>query len=428
MARTGARTRHGGMSSNASVTTTSNLSRDERAKIIQEKRAAASASLPTTPPREVNGNFLSATIDVTSPYDDDGKFDDDGITPLATIVEENNDNDEGYGTKYSSVAAAAATAKHGDDDEEEDDDVSNKDADYLDEDYVPDDDADDHDKDGGEEDIISQVQKRSAATLPFSAGEWQGDNNDNDEEDEYADDDNGGGKCPSLSRFSSGLYYPDDADDKLLDDNFNEDYANKHYSSIPNDKPGDTWRYRVLGGPHLSANATSAEKDKHTKERKAYTDKTRRDLFRLQSKIESKISPSKEEAPEFYTGNQTKSIRLMAIVETCPLMVGHSFRDKEQVMLRIAEEANFRNIRVKVQKSCTMKYEVAGHNFFVSASKGASGWIICIKVCQDEDDPLQIPAQGLDYNKKSLRSPFTGLWLSKILLPHLELCPGMTYR
>ncbi len=124
-----------------------------------------SASLPMTPPPEVNGNFLSATIDVTSPYDDNGKFDDVEITPLATIVEENNDNDKGYGTKYSSVAAAAATAKHGDDDEEEDDDVSNKDADYLDEDYVPDDDADDHDKDSGEEDIISQVQKRSAATL-----------------------------------------------------------------------------------------------------------------------------------------------------------------------------------------------------------------------------------------------------------------------
>ena len=33
------------------------------------------------PPREVNGNFSSATTDVTSPYADNGEFDDDR-TPL----------------------------------------------------------------------------------------------------------------------------------------------------------------------------------------------------------------------------------------------------------------------------------------------------------------------------------------------------------
>ncbi len=244
------------MASNASVTTsTSNLSRDERAKIIQEKRSAASASLPKTPPREVIGNLSSATNDVTSPYDDRDKFSEDGITPLATIVEE---------------AATNTSAKHGndhDDDDEDEDDAADDDDDHEDKDNDAADDDDHEDKDdaadgyddadyhddGGEEDnIIFEVRKQTADTLPLRPGEWQGYKEDKDKEDEYADDDdNGGGKCPPPSRLSSELYYPEDANDELLDDIFNGDYQEKRYSSIPNNKDVETWRYRVQGGPQL---------------------------------------------------------------------------------------------------------------------------------------------------------------------------------
>ena len=117
----------------------------------------------------------------------------------------------------------------------------------------------------------------------------------------------------------------------------------------------------------------------------------------------------------------------MAVVKTCPLMADHTFREKEPLMLRIAEEANLHNIRVKVQKSCTIKYEVAGPQFFVSASLSPSGWIIRNKICIEDDDIMTIPLRGIAYEEKSLRCPFTGLWLGKILLPHLELCPGMSY-
>jgi hypothetical protein len=149
-----------GEASNASVTTsTSNLPRDEGAKIIRKKRSAASASLPTTPPREVIGNLSFATNDVTSPYDDGDESSDDGITPLATIVEE---------------AAAAASTKHGEDDDEDEDNAADDDADDEDEDDAAADDADDHDEDdaancyddaddhdesGEEDDIIFSTKK-----------------------------------------------------------------------------------------------------------------------------------------------------------------------------------------------------------------------------------------------------------------------------
>ena len=146
------------------TTSTSNLSRDERAKIIQEMRAAAAATAPTTPPGEVNGKLSSATNDVTSPFhedvDDSIGDDDDGI-PLATIVEGTDDNDKGHGTKDSSPAASAGAAKDGDEDHYDDDDSN----------Y--DDDAEEGRKKGNydEEEIISDVQKRTTETLPVRAGE-----------------------------------------------------------------------------------------------------------------------------------------------------------------------------------------------------------------------------------------------------------------
>ena len=152
-------------SSNASVTTsTSNLSRDERAKIIREKRSAASASIPKTPPREVIGNLSSATNDATSPYEDDHDdveqlFDDDGETPLATICED-SDTD--------------ASAKHGDDDDDEEEEDEDAD-DHEDKDDAADgygDDANFLDDGAEEDDIIYELRKSTADPLPLRQGEW----------------------------------------------------------------------------------------------------------------------------------------------------------------------------------------------------------------------------------------------------------------
>jgi hypothetical protein len=127
--------------------------------------------------------------------------------------------------------------------------------------------------------------------------------------------------------------------------------------------------------------------------------------------MDTPVSPLVKGHDKIYTGDETKKIRLMAIVESSPLKIGHSFKNKTELMLRIAEEANLCNIRATVQKSCSLKYEVAGPQFFVAAS----------------NNTLLVPNRGYNFSEKSLQSPFTGVWLDNILLPHLELCPGMSY-
>ncbi len=90
-----------------------------------------------------------------------------------------------------------------------------------------------------------------------------GSDNNDDVDEASDDDDDGGGKCPGTTmrvRPGEGLYYPEDDDNALLDDIFDEDYQEKHFSSIPNEPHYDHSRNRILGGPQLNPNATSNEK------------------------------------------------------------------------------------------------------------------------------------------------------------------------
>ena len=45
----------------------------------------------------------------------------------------------------------------------------------------------------------------------------------------------------------------------------------------------------------------------------------------------------------------------MNVVKNLLLMQGHTFAKKDTMMIRIGEEANLCNIRVKVLKSCKMQ-------------------------------------------------------------------------
>ena len=72
----------------------------------------------------------------------------------------------------------------------------------------------------------------------------------------YDNDDNGGGK---YSLTGKGLYYPDD--DAFLDDIFDDDFVEKHFSSIPDEPTCDRNRNRIMGGPQPPGpNATEEEK------------------------------------------------------------------------------------------------------------------------------------------------------------------------
>ena len=97
-----------------------------------------------------------------------------------------------------------------------------------------------------------------------------------------------------------------------------------------------------------------------------------------------------------YCGDHYPHIRLMQVDKRYPLMMGHTFEDKETLQIRIAKEANLCNIKVNVLKSCKIQYEVAGGNFYVKAlCLIYEGWKVHVCVCRENDDTLRIPFIGL---------------------------------
>jgi len=133
------------------------------------------------------------------------------------------------------------------------------------------------------------------------------------------------------------------------------------------------------------------------------------------SSIDMNSTPQKEHNSE-YTGDLSPHIRVMSVVEHRRLMQGHTFPNKDILMIRIAEEANYRNIKVKVLKSCSMQYEVGGDMFYVKAShRLKEGWKVSACICRDSDDLLLIPERARFILEKSMRYPFTGKWIGHIL-------------
>ena len=92
-------------------------------------------------------------------------------------------------------------------------------------------------------------------------------------------------------RPGEGFYYQNDADDTLLDDIFDEDYQEKHFSSIPNEPHYKRSCNHILGGPQLNPNAMSNEKRRYAAERKQFTDKTRRQLYKQMNATDTTVSP-----------------------------------------------------------------------------------------------------------------------------------------
>jgi len=183
-----------------------------------------------------------------------------------------------------------------------------------------------------------------------------------------------------------------------------------------------------MGGPQPPGpNATEEEKKSYEGKRKAFTDANCCKLLAALSSVDMNVSPQKQVVTD-YTGDQFSHIRLMTAVKNSPLMTGHTFAEKDIMMIRIGEEANLCNIRVKVVKSCKMQYEVSGDSFYVKVSNLMfQGWTICSLCCRGNDDTLIIPTHAMYISEKSLRSPLAGEWLGHLLRSHLEICPGMSY-
>jgi hypothetical protein len=100
-------------------------------------------------------------------------------------------------------------------------------------------------------------------------------------------------------------------------------------------------------GPPPGPNATLEEREAYENKRKAFTDANHRKLLSSLKSVGLDVSPQKVSSDD-RTGDQYPHIRLMTLVESGPLLEGHTFAKKETVMIRIGKEANLRNIKVKV--------------------------------------------------------------------------------
>jgi hypothetical protein len=69
---------------------------------------------------------------------------------------------------------------------------------------------------------------------------------------------------------------------------------------------------------------------------------------------------------EDYTGDQTPTLRPMALVLSARLQVGHTFPESSLVKLRVAEEANHRGIYFSVHKSDETRLICKGEGSFFS--------------------------------------------------------------
>jgi hypothetical protein len=78
-----------------------------------------------------------------------------------------------------------------------------------------------------------------------------------------------------------------------------------------------------------------------------------------------------------YTGDVTPTLRPMAKVINFHLKLGHTFSDRDLIVIRIPEEANFRGISFQTDKSDELKLYCRGPDgYLVYATNSNYGWTV----------------------------------------------------
>jgi hypothetical protein len=230
------------------------------------------------------------------------------------------------------------------------------------------------------------------------------------------------------------LIYSDDDEKELDAVDDDEDYVEKNFTSFP-PPAKNVRRTRVLGGPQPPDTSNMSPKEekkalaRFEKERRRWLDSNRNKIAKDTHEANlSSSSPSRAQLRN-YTGDQCPTIRLMMLVESQRLLAGHVFQSKETLMIRIAEEANLRLIKVSVMKSSYLSYIVGGPNFYVAATfRKNDGWLVRVACCREEDEVLSIPPNAHYFDEEKLRLPFRAKWVSYLLRKTLADCPGASYR
>jgi len=225
----------------------------------------------------------------------------------------------------------------------------------------------------------------------------------------------------SCAKVTQGLVYSDD--EAYL---FEVESEDETRSSFPKDLG---CKNIIPGGPtkpdvrNMSEATARKVLKAYSKARKAYTDKQR---FERAKSVKSDSNLSG------YSGHNIEQLRTMRDVESYRLEEDHSFATKDMFNLRIAEEANLRCIKIKVERSDPTNLTIVGYNFYVSGSYSeSSGWTAHIVVCREGDDLLKIPPKfridWIEENTNPLRTPFKSRWLTSIIHSAVLDSPGVSY-
>jgi hypothetical protein len=158
---------------------------------------------------------------------------------------------------------------------------------------------------------------------------------------------------PTLAHGDGLLYSEDDEYLKNVDEDKDDEgkYEDNDFSSVhPDDVVS---RNYILGGPQrpdtskMSKREEKLALDNYKKKRKLYTDAKRMEMAKQLAEADITTLPQQRQMHS-YIGDQTPSIRLMMVVEAHPLVAGQTFQHKKTLQIRIVEEANLRNIKVKI--------------------------------------------------------------------------------
>ena len=228
-----------------------------------------------------------------------------------------------------------------------------------------------------------------------------------------------------------------------------DDYANMSDLDISDDDyptKKQSGRKRNANAPFMPKKGTVPDEEyqRALKTRKAYTNSKRYQRAKSNNSTIDDVGVT-------CRGVLDEQLRLMEVVKAKRLEKGHTFPNKDILIMRIAEEANLRMKYTSCYRSDNFNCIVFGDRFFVGASFTPSiGWVVKVAaVCEGDKGfnnkmeeqlkQMNIVVQGrrayqrdkLGTKSTKSRAPRTPIhmdWVADIIKPFLSDNPGSLYE
>jgi hypothetical protein len=266
------------------------------------------------------------------------------------------------------------------------------------------------------------------------------DHGDNEADDDSAMSIGGKGTGKKLRKRAAAVlfHYSDDNYDHLYNNHIDEDEKRiENSGSNKRVKVGRGQVNLIPGGPNppncdgMTPDEAVAAKKTYTIEHQKFREERRRERLRAAM---GELFDKKD-----YTGDVTPTLRPMAQVINFHLKMGHTFPDRDLVVLRIAEEETYCGILFQTEKSDELKLYCRGPDgFLVYATNSDYGWTVTrCSVLKRSDNAVGSPISTPHNLPRTIsRSPYkvsmvvpliakiiaeTPMALNKVLCQVLEL-------